>query len=210
MTIQDERMRILRQVAKGELTLEEANEQLQLLEEAETLQDVETVETMDPAVAIVDEGSIAPGSSEFDQQSLERWKNWAAIPFWISVVIAAMGAYWMYQGWQAAHGVGLGFVLAWLPFLLGVFGMFLFWKARWLHIRIREKGRKTISISMPLPLRAGAWAMSTFGAYMPKNVREQHLDEVLDTMDQAMKKDDPIHIFVDDEEKGDQVEVYIG
>jgi len=34
------------------------------------------------------------------------------------------------------------------------------------------------------------------------------LDEVLGTMDQAMKKDDPIHIFVDDEEQ--QMEVYIG
>ncbi len=211
MTIQEERMRILRQVANGELTLEEANEQLQLLEEAETLQTeaTETVETIDPVIALVDEDVSAPtGSGEFEQQRLERWKRWAAVPFWVSVVIAAMGAYWMYQGWRAADGVGWGFVLAWIPFLLGVLGMFLFWGARWLHVRVREKGGKTISISMPLPLRAGAWAMNTFGHYMPQTVREQHLDEVLGTMDQAMMKDDPIHIFVDDEEQ--QVEVYIG
>ncbi len=211
MTIREERMRILRQVSEGELTLEEANERLQLLEEAEALQMTET--PVAEALAPADVATVQAPQTDlnaFEEQRLARWKRWAAVPFWVSVVIAAMGAYWMYQGWQAADGVGWGFVLAWIPFLMGVVGMFLFWGARWLHVRVRQKNGKTISISMPLPLRAGVWAMSTFGHYMPQNVREQHLDEMLGSVDQAIKKDEPIHIFVDDEEDGDQVEVYIG
>jgi len=38
---------------------------------------------------------------------------------------------------------------------------------------------------------------------------ERHLDEVLATLDQALTKDAPLHVMVN-EDDGDQVEVFIG
>ncbi|MFN7037492.1 MAG: hypothetical protein ACK4SN_14125, partial [Bellilinea sp.] len=83
----------------------------------------------------------------------------------------------------------------------------------WLHVRIRQrKGAKPerISFSFPLPVRAIIWFLRTFERWMPPRVKEQNLTEMLNDMMKNISGDEPIHIQVNDEEDGEEVEVFIG
>ncbi len=222
MEFSDERLMILKKVERGELTLEEADFLLRALEtpqqqftvdEPEEVEPVESVESVEvfPAEttrATVDEMDILPEpDSGFDEARMKKWRYWRNIPLWISVILTILGATWIYLGWKAA-GFGWGFFLAWIPFLMGVCGIFLFWNSKWLHVRVRQKpGSKpaVIRISLPLPLGAGSWIFHAMGNRMGDKIKGVDVDEVIS----AVNSNEPIHIWVDDED-GEQVEVYIG
>jgi len=215
-----DRLEILRQVECGELTPQQAAQLLGLDEplsdpEPEPAANFETRETPPPWPTAVEppiESSESSSTSEFELGRFKFWRRLSALPFWFSVAITALGAYWMYSGWQAA-GFGWGFFLSWIPLLLGVLGMLLFWQTRWLHLRVRQghgKRPEVIRISLPLPLTAGAWFLRSFSGVLPADLRDKHLDEMVEGLGKSVSGDDPIHIYVDDEEDGDQVEIYIG
>jgi hypothetical protein len=165
-----------------------------------------------PAPAKRVAAQVEPDERELAHE-IARWKRWWMIPFWVGVVITVAGAGLVYWGYTATH-FGWGFWLAWPPFLLGLLVMILGWqsqKARWLHVRVRQKpGEKPgmIVISMPLPLRLAAWFLRVFGRYIPE-VSGKGIDEILLALEQSVSADSPFYVNVEDE-SGEHVEVFIG
>lgn len=222
MTLRGQRLEILRKVELGELSVEESNRLLETLErnadQASDLYPATEAFIQSPAASA--ETEYIPPSAEwenpertpdpFEEKQMRRWRWLALVPFWLSVGLTALSAFWMYQGYDA-HGFGWGFFLSWIPFLFGLAGMFIFWGARWLHVRIRQKpGKKpaSINISLPLPLHAAGWFLRTFRSRLPRDLQEKNIDEMLGALDGSLTKDTPFHVYVDDD--GEQVEVFIG
>jgi hypothetical protein len=108
----------------------------------------------------------------------------------------------------------LGFIFAWIPFLLGVGLVVLGWNSQtgpWLHLRIRQKpGEKPerIAISLPLPIRLFAWSIRTFGDFIPK-LDTTGLDEVILALGDSSLSE-PLSIDVDASDDNEQVKIYIG
>jgi hypothetical protein len=154
-----------------------------------------------------------PGSEEQIRQRVARWQRWWVYPFAVGVLLTILSAYWMYQGYVAA-GLGWGFWLSWFPFALGLLILVVSWytrTARWLHVRVREdKGKHSsrVSISIPLPLGLAAWVLETFGKnWLPPELRDKGLGEMLRQVEQSVNSDTPFHVWVNEE--GSQVEVMI-
>jgi len=146
------------------------------------------------------------------QDRIRRLKQWGMIPFWIGMGLMILSAFWMFLGYQAA-GLSWGFWSSWFPFSLGVLLMVGGWwsqTARWLHVRVQQKGGQRpglIGVSFPLPLKLAAWAMHTFGRYIPKG-QGANIDEFIRMADENLGVDSPFYVEVNDGDE--QVEVYIG
>ena len=232
MTLQERRLDILRKVEQGELSTEDGARLLEELEmgpyypeiseplpaAAETVlpaPELEVIPPPAPADPSAD-ANPAPQLTDLETERFNFWQRWWLFPFGVGVVLLLLGAYWMYLGFMAA-GLGWGFWLSWIPFGLGVLITAAAARsrtARWLHVRVHEGGSQhgrphNINISFPLPISFGAWVLRTFGRWMPDDFQRQHMDEVLTMLDQALTRDAPFHVMVN-EDDGDQVEVFIG
>jgi hypothetical protein len=148
---------------------------------------------------------------------LERWRRWWVVPMWVGGGIVFVSALLMY-GAYAGSGFGLWFTCATLPFIFGVLLMALAGfsqSARWIHIRVRRgerdrgDGPRNIAISFPLPIRFTAWALKTFGRFIPKLDRTG-VDEVVMALAEHTSADSPFYVDVDNGEGGEKVQVYIG
>jgi hypothetical protein len=225
------RLEILKKVQAGELSLEEGSVLLSALER-EAGVDIEAmpVETAgpEPTPAPVESETVRPeqvdvlvppparDEPEFQKpESLGCWKSAWSLVLWLGIGLTVLSAYWMLSGWQSA-GFGWGFFLSWIPFLVGLLLIYLGYEIEsspWLYVRVRQKpGEKpeVITIVIPAPLRFAGWIMRIFQRYIPENVREKGVPEMLAEMEKSIQGDTPLHIFVDDDEDGEQVEVYIG
>jgi hypothetical protein len=144
----------------------------------------------------------------------QKWRRWWMIPLWIGVAITISGGVLMYFVLDS-NGIGLWFILASVPFLIGVIVMALAWASRsapWLHLRIQEKsgeGPERIALSLPLPIRPTAWFLRTFGHRIPK-LEGTSLDEVILAVGKTTSPENPIYIHVDEGENGEKVEIFIG
>jgi hypothetical protein len=120
----------------------------------------------------------------------------------------------MYWAWSA-NGLGVGFVLAWFPFLIGVGIMALGWNSKtgpWVHIRVHQKPGETperIAISLPIPVRFIAWIIRIFGSFIP-GLDATGIDEVILALSNNSPGDPPLSINVSDDEDGEQVKIFIG
>ena len=227
MTLHEQRLDILRKVESGELSTEDGSRLLEELEmglppgPGESLPAVQEPVLPAPEIEFISlpaapQADQAPQLTDLEASRFNFWQKWWLLPFGIGVVLTLLGAYWMYLGYVSA-GLGWGFWLSWIPFGLGVLITAAAARsrtARWLHVRVREGGGKdgrphNINISFPLPISFGAWVLRTFGRWMPNDFQKQHMDEVLGMLDQALTKDTPLHVMVN-EKDGDQVEVFIG
>jgi hypothetical protein len=154
----------------------------------------------------------APGGA-FDP-NIQHWRRWWLIPMWVGVAITVAGGLLMFLAYQTS-GFGFWFGCAWLPFLMGVGVMALAWSSRtsrWLHLRIQQKpGERpqTILLSFPLPLRFTAWALRTFGGYIPQ-LNKTGIDEMILALGKTTGPDNPFYIEVDEGEDGEKVQIYIG
>jgi hypothetical protein len=225
MTLYERRLEILRKVESGKLSTEDGSCLLEELEMGlppdEPLQAALEPVPSAPEVEIIlppaaPQAGQLPQLTDLEQSRVNFWQKWWLLPFGIGVILTLLGAYWMYLGYLSA-GLGWGFWLSWIPFGVGVLITAAAARsrtARWLHVRVHEAGGKdgrphNINISLPLPISFGAWLLRTFGRWMPDDFNKQHMDEVLTMLDQALTKDAPLHVMVN-EEDGDQVEVFIG
>ncbi|HZW03691.1 MAG TPA: hypothetical protein VFF68_07185 [Anaerolineaceae bacterium] len=195
----ERRTLILQQVERGEISTLQAARLLSLLEDGK-LPD-------EPAPAASVQPSDPPAAPVEDPPA--SWKNWKWLPFGLAVLLTVVGSIWLYQGWEARQ-FGIGFWLAWFPFLLGVAGMALSWRLRWLHLRIRDTqkaGRPVnFTLHIPLPLGLAAWAVRTFGQFTPFNDPAQR-EELADLLDGGLPAGEPVQVWVD--EDGTQVEIVI-
>ena len=122
MTSEVER-KILDMVEQGQITAEEG---LRLMNAMSGNSDIvpENVPQKDTGSLDLDQVEAqeesSPKISEEELKRMKRLKRWWILPFGIGLLITTLGAIWMYSGYMA-KGFGLGFWLAWIPFILGIF-----------------------------------------------------------------------------------------
>jgi len=208
MTPTDERLEILEMIQKGTISPDEGLKLIEAL--GESWQEEESAGLLEETEELI---PLQP-SPELASEDFARWRAWWVIPFWIGVGITTLGGALMYWGWSA-HGFGLGFFLAWIPFLIGVATMVLGWNSKtgpWVHIRVHQRpGEKPerIAISLPIPIRFFAWIIRNFGSFI-HGLDATGLDEVILALEKNSPDDAPLSINVSDDGDGNQVKVFIG
>lgn len=230
MAEQDSRMHILQMIEDGKISAAEGLRLLNAMtgkaaETAGAAAGAETAASAGEPEVIAGEpaqaesaptgelGQAAKPSAANDPQ-IKYWRRWWMIPLYIGVTITIIGALLMYWAIQAS-GIGFWFLCSWLPFLLGVGIIALAWASRtsrWVHVRVDNAEGKTprrIAISMPVPLKVVAWGLRTFGSRI-EALKHTAIDEMLLALEDSATPDAPIFIDVDQGEKGERVQVYIG
>lgn len=236
----DERMEILEKIDKGELTPSEGAKLLdQLAREGTTASMDDTENDRMKILEGIEQGVISPeeGADKLKQtapsakahshahhqnpgsptmavgdEEIAKWRNWWMIPFWIGSAIMIVSGLWMNANFQAA-GANFWFYCAWLPMLLGL-GMAIIGlmsqRSRWLHIRVKPSGNSGahVALSFPLPIGLTSWLLRTFGGWIP-GLGDTALDEVIVALGKETGET-PFFIQVDDDEDGEQVEIFIG
>ena len=219
MTNPEERMRILQMIEDGQITADEGMRRLSAEEPAglppaaapEPPPDTSSQARPGP------EDKILPPRERPKREipRMEGWRRFWLIPLWIGAAFSVVGGLLMGWAYAATHAFGGWFVLATLPFVLGVIIMALAASsrnARWLHLRVRSNkpgGHANIAISLPLPLRLTAWLLRVFGPFIPK-LKDTSADEMIMALDETTSAENPFYVEVDDDEDGEHVEVYFG
>ena len=204
MTLSDERKEILEMIQRGTISSDEGVKLIEALEES--WQD-ET--DTDHTIKGFPSSRVEQPDEDFDQR-----RRWWVIPFWTGVGITSLGGILMYWAYSS-HGVGIGFILSWIPFLIGVGLMVLGWNSKtgpWVHIRIQQKPGESpqrIIISLPIPIRFVAWVIRTFSRFIPR-LDGTGIDEIILALGDQSVDSSPLSIDVKDGEEGEQVKIYIG
>ena len=185
-----ERMEILRMVEAGQIDAEEAAMLLESLEPSRS--------------------EPAPESAPLERQE-QRWTS-----FWIYPMMAGGGLLilgTMVMGLVQATDAARGWALCgWLPMILGLTVILLaLWtrKARWLHLRITEEGRRKLALSFPLPLGLAAWVFRVSQPFVPQ-LSETGVDDLIIALRDGTTGDEPIFIDIVDEDDGERVQLYLG
>jgi hypothetical protein len=197
----DERMKILKRVEAGELSAQDA---------------VRLINALGPTPAGEPEPEvIEPDSPQPSAPPLEAPKSLAQ--FWIyllyaGVGVVVLGALMLYAVYGARGGWGYA-LCGWPIFFAGVLVIATAWwlrTARWVHVRVRGKDTARVAISIPLPLKLTAWAFRIAKPFVPQ-LKDTGIDEVILGMADALGQDgQPLYVDVNDDDKGEHVQVYIG
>jgi hypothetical protein len=203
--METERLKILEMLESGEI---DANEALALLAVLDGPED-EVRLARQPGEEEGDVYEPAPAADPLAVQR-SRWARFWVYPLMAGGAVLIIGSLVMalVYATNAARG---WLVCGWLPMILGLLVMLLAWwtrRAKWLHVRIREGGESKLALSFPLPLAFGAWVLRLVKPFVPQ-LRETGVDELIMAM-RASGRDEPISIDVQDDENGEQVQVYIG
>ena len=146
---------------------------------------------------------------------MEKVRRLWFIPLAIGILVTVLGGLIMY--WNL-HPTGFS---AWtycmgLPvLLLGV--AITAWGAasrtsRWIFVHVEQKpgeSPRRIVFGFPLPLRLTAWALRTFGQYIPE-LEKTAADEIIVALDETTSSQAPLVVNVDEGDDGNKVQVYIG
>ncbi len=147
-------------------------------------------------------------------EDAKKWHRFWTVPLWTGVGFIVFGALLMFWA-QQAYGIGLWFLCAWVPFLIGLALVVLGWQSRtsrWLHLRVQQppgEWPRRIALSFPLPLRPTAWFIRTFKPAIP-GTEGLALDEVILALQDSTSNENPIFIEVEEGDQGERVEIYIG
>jgi hypothetical protein len=152
------------------------------------------------------QGSVPAGASP--PVAVRGWRGWWLIPFWTGFgltgaggVLAALGG----GGWFGA----VPLLLVGIPLMtLGAVSR----TSPWVHVRIRageDAGARRIAVSLPIPVRLVAWVLRTFGPWIP-GLKDTAVDELVMALDGNVSTETPLYVKIDDEQDGEQIEVYLG
>jgi len=103
-------------------------------------------------------------------------------------------------------------VCGWGPMITGLTMTLLAWwasRARWLHVRISEAGKRRMAFSFPLPLTLAAWVLRIAQPFVPQ-LAGTGVDDVIIALRDGKLGDEPIAIDVENGDKDERVQVYIG
>jgi len=206
--MEQNRLDILRKVELGEISLEEASDLLSEFEENQVaIQDRSEVIYNEQ---IINKQPVPPDKHEKPAWSIVFW----IIPMLFGVLLTVFSSTWLYQNYLSS-GLGFKFWLTWIPFLIGVFLIYFGWilqRARWIHLNIKQpKGEspQRILLAFPIPFQLIGFFLRIFKGKLPSKVSGLDIEELMVTVDQQLKKDEPLYVHVDDED-GTKVEIYIG
>ena len=96
--------------------------------------------------------------------------------------------------------------------ILGLAIMLLAWwtrRAKWLHLRISERGKRRIALSFPLPLTLAAWVLRVAQPFVPQ-LEESGVDDLILALRDSNTRDEPLFVDVQDDQDGERVQVYLG
>ncbi|MEK6256702.1 MAG: hypothetical protein N2C13_05225 [Chloroflexota bacterium] len=195
---EDTRMSILEKIENGQLSPEEGAERLKNARPEQVEQ------------VIIH--SDSQSKTHVPPEDLERWKQLWLIPLWVGIGVTVLSGLWMNSAY-AASGTGFWFFCSLVPLMMGAMLILLgslSSSSRWMHIRVKEAGhsKANVAISLPIPTRFAAWLLRTFGRWVP-GLNETIIDEVIVALDKETI-DSPFYVHVDDDEDGEQVDIFIG
>jgi hypothetical protein len=209
----DEREQILKMVADGKITPEEALTLMQALDDQPVDVAVDFLPPPEPQPA--DDQSIPkPQPDPEFTKKLNRFRRLWLIPLSVGLVLTVLGAWWMYSA-MLNSGFGFWFLCAWFPFLLGVVIVTIgaiSKTSRWIYVNVEQKqGEKPqhIIVAFPIPSMILRWGIRNFGHNIPPEHRAQ-ADMAMKAIfeeDDALKE--PLFVDVHDDD-GEHVQVYIG
>jgi len=197
----DERMRILKQIETGEISAEEAVHQLNALAQ------------LPPAKAEPESEPLPPEPEPKPATPPEVPKGLAHFwmyPLWAGVATIVVGAILLYAVYGALGSVWLS-LCGWPIFASGVLITAVAWwlrTARWVHVRVT--GKERVAISLPLPIKLTAWVIKIARPFVPQ-LKDTGVDEVITSLADTLDQDgQPLYVNVDDDETGEHVQIYIG
>jgi hypothetical protein len=208
MMSSDEEKRILKMVADGVITPEEAMNLIKALE-TDGSEPVEGVDVIDPESG---SDSVRSAGVEFEQVQ-ERALRFSKVPLAVGVVLTILASYWLFSLVQNTN-YGLWFVCAWIPLLLGIVLVALSSggsHSRWVYVNVEQASGEWpqhITFGLPLPLGLLGWAMRNFGHQL-RGMQNLDGEEILNLLSTATREA-PLVVNVQDDLDGDRVQVYIG
>ncbi len=163
-----------------------------------------------PGPALGGERSDAP---EFEEVKA-RARRFIMIPLWIGVFITVLSAWGMYSIQQ--RGLSFWFFCLIVPLLLGVLLITLAaagQSSKWIYVNVdrshAQDWPRNITIAFPLPLGLTAWFLRSFGHYI-HGLKNTNVDEIIQILDATGKSGAPLIVNANDNEDGENVQVYIG
>lgn len=197
--MEEERRQILKMVESGQIQTEEAVLLLAALEKG----------GRDTQISAAPDGPPPAPVPDRDRES--RWARFWIYPLMAGGGVLILGALllaWFYAG-DAARG---WLVCGWLPVLLGLTVVLLaLWTRRttWMHLRISGEGQRKMAFSFPLPVGLAVWAVRFARPFLPQ-LRQSGVDDLILALGKSAARGEPISIDVQDDERGERVEVYFG
>jgi len=202
----EEEKRVLKMVADGKITPDEAMTLIKALEAG----------SAEPAAVVVDEqagsGFVKDAGPEFEEVKV-RARRFAGIPLWIGISFTILASYWLFILVQNAN-YGIWFACAWFPLLLGILLVALStggMNARWIYVNVQQgsgEWPQHITFGLPVPLGLLGWIVRNFGHYL-RGWQAVDVEEMLALLSTATEEE-PLVVNVEDDEDGDRVQVYIG
>jgi hypothetical protein len=191
--MEEERLRILEMVGAGDITPEQAAELLAALDAPE------------------EAAGAGPPRLPTAELRENRWARFWIYPLMAGGIVLILGALIMALVYSTSAAPGWR-VCGWLPMILGLGVMLIAWwtrSATWLHLRVREGDGQKVAFSFPLPLTLAAWVLRLAQPFVPQ-LKDTGVDDLIIALRQSKSQDEPLFINVDDDEKGESVEIYIG
>ena len=194
-----DRLQILEMIQAGQISTEEALKLIEDLDEADR-----------------SELMAMEGEQETSRPVLPGASNWWLYPTAAGAVVMALGAPLLALGITGQAAIFWAVFCGWIPFFFGLAILTLgVWSrgARWLHLRINNtrSGKRTIALSVPLPLTLSAWVLRMLRHYVP-SLDGTAIDEIILALRDGLgeQDDEPVFINVQDDEDGEHVMMYIG
>jgi len=210
----DEQKQILKMVEDGKISADEAMKLIKALELASAGDEVEVIEPETSSGSDFEAGGAweASAAPEFEEVKA-RARRFAMIPLGTGIVLTILASYWLFVLVQSAN-YGFWFVFAWLPLLLGILLVALSaggMNARWLYVNVdQEPGQRPqhITLGFPIPLGLLGWLLRNFGHYV-RGMDRRGVNDILTLLETADSRG-PLIVNVDEGERGERVQVYIG
>jgi hypothetical protein len=223
-----EEKQILKMVEAGKISADEAMNLIKALDAAPAEDEIEVTEPeaasgRSPELVegpeFVQRNRPSTGSGlgggtdpEFEEVKA-RARRFASVPLGIGILLTVLASYWLFLLVRDAN-YGFWFVCAWFPLLMGILLIALSaggMNARWLYLNVDQKpGERPqhITLGFPIPMDFLGWLLRTFGAFVP-GMDRQRVDEVMSLL-AAADAHGPLIVNVNESERGDRVQVYIG
>ncbi len=207
----EERKVILKMVEESKITAQQAAQLLKALDEQLTAGEINA---LDMEMPVEEQPALrsARDGDEFEQVRA-RAQRFASIPLWLGISITLLSAYWLFALVQRSN-YGFWFFCAWLPLFFGVLLAALSVSGpntRWLYVNVDQRSGewpRHITLGFPLPLGLASWLLQNFGHYL-RGMERRRVEEMLSLLATANVRE-PLIVNVDEGERGERVQVYIG
>jgi hypothetical protein len=234
MPSSSERLAILDQLEKGELTPEEAARLLSADQPDKLVeQPMGVLEQLERGEIDSDEAArrlanqtqqqskgeeqVPPRAKvevvDADRYSPSRTWGWWVIPITSGALLAVLSGLWMSA--DARDGsLGFAFLCAWFPMALGILAILFGFYARrgpWASLRVDSRKRTgdrkvNFFMDLPIPIGVAGTVVRTVGRRVP-GLDPEDVDKLINAVKDSGNKGEPIHIKADDDD--DAVDITI-